>query len=275
MLHLEFGKVESDSPPGVVSSCSCSCCGCLRLLAAAGRCWPLLAAAGCWLLRSAATAATTLLLLLLLLLQHLVPKYPSAQRPKYLVLGYPCGPVCVQDLKGLVRAPNRESCVCSRTTPIVFKGELYRFESLRGGNWNNTYNCTNENRGEGRSCPSLLRFRKQSGPPAWRTGEVVTSPFGVGYGLACAIVDEQAGRVHAFATKGGHGPEAGREIGTWSSDAITPDAKWQQNIALMLPNNLKSFNTAVGKGIIDGKEGAPPGTQTQHTTPGVLHELVC
>ena len=70
----------------------------------------------------------------------------------------------------------------TETTPIVWKKELYRFESLRGGNWNNTLNCTNTNPGQGRSCEGHLRFRKQSGPPEWKTGEVVTSPFGIGWG---------------------------------------------------------------------------------------------
>lgn len=137
----------------------------------------------------------------------------------------------------------------TETTPIVFKGQLYRFESLRSGNWNNTYECTNTSPGEGRKCQSLLRFRKQSGPPDWKTGEVVTSPFGVGWALGCAIVDDDAGRVHVFASK-----EA-QEIGTWSSDTLSPQAKWTASTALTLPSNLQAFNTAVAKGPIDGKDG--------------------
>ena len=142
------------------------------------------------------------------------------------------------------------------TTPIVFKDKLYRFESLRSGNWNNTYNCTNTSPGEGRRCVSYLRLRSQSGPPEWKTGEVVTKPFGFGYALGCAIVEKggaaAAETVHVFGT-GGSG---GKQIGHFSSTALTPDADWKQTVALELPGNFGGFNTAVGKGMLpNGEEG--------------------
>ena len=137
----------------------------------------------------------------------------------------------------------------TETTPIVWKGQLYRFENLRTGNWNNTHNCTNTSPGEGRRCTSYLRFRKQSGPPAWRTGEVVTSPFGEGAGLGCAVVDEATDRVHTFASY------EGDVIGTWSSDGLSPESEWKHSIALQLPAGLTAFNTAVSKGLLpDGSE---------------------
>lgn len=91
----------------------------------------------------------------------------------------------------------------TETTPVVWKNQLYRFESVRTGNWNNTLNCTNTSPGEGRQCQSYLRFREQTGPPEWKTGAVVTKPFGIGWELACAIADDHSGRVYAFASKEG------------------------------------------------------------------------
>ena len=140
----------------------------------------------------------------------------------------------------------------TETTPVVFKGELYRMESLRAGNWNNTLNCTSSSPGEGRSCEPYLRFRKQSGPPGWKTGEVVTKPFGVGWGFGCAIVDAE--KVYVFGSAGPYTAEG--IIGTWSSNALTPEAEWKHSIALQLPKGFNTFNTAVGKGILPGgKEG--------------------
>ena len=86
----------------------------------------------------------------------------------------------------------------TETTPIVWNHSLYRFESVRGGNWNNTLNCTNPAPGEAHACNAYLRFRRQSGPPEWRTLEVVTAPFGVGFGLACAVVDPENDKIWAF-----------------------------------------------------------------------------
>ena len=139
----------------------------------------------------------------------------------------------------------------TETTPIVWKGELYRFESVRSGNWNNTLNCTNTNPGQGRSCKSYLRFRKQSGPPAWQAEEVATAPFGVGYALACAFVDNTAakstGDVFAYAS------DEKTAVTMWSSSSITKESTWAMKVALELPG-YTVFNTAVASGMLGGKE---------------------
>ena len=88
---------------------------------------------------------------------------------------------CLTGTIDTIRKLGTEDIGMTETTPVVWKGELYRFESVRTGNWNNTLNCTNDSPGEGRRCQSYLRFRKQSGPPDWKTGEVATAPFGVGW----------------------------------------------------------------------------------------------
>ena len=99
-----------------------------------------------------------------------------------------------------------------------------------------------------------LRLRSQSGPPEWKTGEVVTKPFGFGYALGCAIVDGET--VHVFGTGNSRTAGPGKQIGHFSSTALTPDADWKQTVALELPGTFGGFNTAVGKGILpDGEEG--------------------
>ena len=109
---------------------------------------------------------------------------------------------------------------------------------------------TNNNPGEGRSCQPYLRFRAQTGPPGWATGAVVTAPFGVGWGLGCAIVDPELGRVQAFGSR-----EAG-VIGTWGATGLTPAATWVFSEAVVLPPGFTAFNTAVGKGVLpDGTTG--------------------
>ena len=92
---------------------------------------------------------------------------------------------------------------------------------VRSGHYNNTLNCTNTSPGLGRKCLSYLRFRRQNGPPTWATGEVATTPFGVGYGLGCAFVDGDAD-VYVYASK------EGSEVMMWSSDSISLQSRWEQ-----------------------------------------------
>ena len=75
----------------------------------------------------------------------------------------------------------------TETSPVVFGGQLYRFESVRSGNWNNSMKTP------------YLRFRHQSGPPEWKTGDIATTPFGMGWELACAMVWNQG--VYAYASQ--------------------------------------------------------------------------
>ena len=176
---------------------------------------------------------------------------------------------CLTGTIDTIRKLGTEDIGMTETTPVVWKGELYQFESVRIGNWNNTLNCTNDSPGEGRRCQSYLRFRKQSGPPEWKTGEVATAPFGVGWALGCAIVDEQGGRVHAFASR------EGGVIGTWSSDDLTPEAEWRQSEALQLPPGYTSFNTAVGKGMLpSGQEGYAMLIEVRAPLPGGFNIIV-
>lgn len=148
---------------------------------------------------------------------------------------------CLTGTVDSIRKIGTEDIGMTETTPIVWKGQLYRMESLRSGNWNNTLNCTNDSAGEGRSCVQYLRFRKQTGPPDWKTGEVVTSPFGLHHDFGCSIVDEDAGRVHVFGTKQ-------PIVSHFSSDSLHPESTWKQDVAIELPDHMPPFNTAVGKG---------------------------
>jgi hypothetical protein len=126
----------------------------------------------------------------------------------------------------------------TETTPIVFEQQLYRFESVRGGNWNNTR----------ADKQGYLRLRKQSGPPDWLTGDIATADFGVGWGLASAVVD--GGGVYCFASK------EKQEVAVFSSDVIDTRAVWQQQTAITLPKNYTIFNTAVAKGTLAAADGA-------------------
>lgn len=169
-----------------------------------------------------------------------------------LLVPTPCGTGSLDTLTKL----GTEDIGMTETTPVVWEGELYRFESVRSGHWNNSLNCTNTSPGQGRRCQSYLRFRRQSGSPSWLTGEVVTAPFGLGWGLACAIVDDDGAgstggkTIHAFAS------QEGRTVGRFSSDALTPSAKWEFSVALTLPAGFTAFNTAVARGKLpDGSAG--------------------
>jgi hypothetical protein len=96
-----------------------------------------------------------------------------------------------------------------------------------------------------------LRFRRQTGPPEWGTGPVVTKPFGLGWGFGCAIVEGD--KAYVFASGGGF--TAAGNISMWSSDELTPAAEWKYVQALDM-HPFTTFNTAVGKGVLpDGKEG--------------------
>eukprot|EP00041_Stephanoeca_diplocostata_P007663 m.110287 g.110287 ORF g.110287 m.110287 type:complete len:281 (+) comp16979_c0_seq5:1973-2815(+) len=114
----------------------------------------------------------------------------------------------------------------TETTPIVFNGSLYRFESVRAHNWNNTM--------DGKP---YLRLRAQSGPPAWQTGPIASSVFGVGWMLACAVVDVPRSTVYAFAS------QEGQQIAVFSSQNLQT---WTNATAITLPAGIKTFNTAVG-----------------------------
>ena len=148
---------------------------------------------------------------------------------------------CLTGTVDTIRKIGTEDIGMTETTPIVFKGQLYRMESLRTGNWNNTLNCTNDSPGQGRSCIQYLRFRKQTGPPNWKTGEVVTSPFGLYHDFGCSIVDEDADRVHVFGTRQ-------PRVSHFSSDSLHPESTWKEEVAIELPSHMPPFNTAVGKG---------------------------
>ena len=127
----------------------------------------------------------------------------------------------------------------TETTPVTWKGELYRMESVRPGNWNNTlHNQT-----------AYLRFRKQTGAPTWMTQEVVTSPFGLGYEFACAIVDGD--RVYAFATK-----VSLSSINMFSASDLHPASVWTMAPVLSMPKGWTAFNTAVAQGRLPASSTA-------------------
>lgn len=84
-----------------------------------------------------------------------------------------------------------------------------------------------------------LRFRKQTGPPDWKTGEVVTSPFGLHHDFGCSIVDEDV--VHVFGTMK-------PRVSHFSSASLHPQSTWKEDVAIELPTHMPPFNTAVGKG---------------------------
>ena len=175
-----------------------------------------------------------------------------------------------------LRKLGTEDIGMTETTPIVFKGELYRFESVRSGNWNNTLNCTNNAPGEGRRCAQHLRFRRQSGPPGWTTGEVVTS-FGVGYDFGCAFVDKDE---TVFAYASGTGVAAPGVRGTsatvtsWSSPTISPASTWVQRTALELGPGYTVFNTAVAVGMLGDKETYVMAIEVRHAQLGGGFQLV-
>lgn len=155
----------------------------------------------------------------------------------------------------------------TETTPFVFKGELYRFESLRSGNWNNTLNCSNTSPGQGRSCVQYLRVRRQSGPPAWKTGDVVTPPFGEGYGLGCAFVD-QGDTVYAYASR------EKQDVAVYSATDLAIDAPWSSGTALTLPNGYTVFNTAVHRGVLDNVPTYAMAIEVRHAALGGGFNLV-
>eukprot|EP00935_MAST-01C_sp_MAST-1C-sp1_P000852 g852.t1 len=162
---------------------------------------------------------------------------------------------CSTGTPSRIRKLGTEDIGMTETTPIVFGGELYRFESVRAGNWNNTR----------RDHAAYLRIRRQSGPPSWLTGEIVTADdFGVGWILASAFVektttavaavtaastdrraniDGTSGEVvHCFAS------QEKQEVAVFTSSELSPTAKWEQRIAITLPTTYTVFNTAVAKG---------------------------
>ena len=51
---------------------------------------------------------------------------------------------CLTGTIDTIRKLGTEDIGMTETTPVVWKGELYRFESVRIGNWNNTLNCMHE-----------------------------------------------------------------------------------------------------------------------------------
>ena len=48
---------------------------------------------------------------------------------------------CLTGTVDTIRKLGTEDIGMTETTPVVWQGGLYRFESLRGGNWNNTLGC--------------------------------------------------------------------------------------------------------------------------------------
>ncbi len=157
-------------------------------------------------------------------------------------------PPCSSGTPATIRKLGTEDIGMTETTPVVWQGGLYRFESVRSGHWNNTLNCTRDVPGQGRQCLQYLRFRHQAGPEdGWRSGAIATSPFGVGWALACAVVDDTpngTGAVWAFAS------QEGPEVAMFSSATIAVDANWTQAVAITLPAGYSAFNTAVAPGCV-------------------------
>jgi len=90
-----------------------------------------------------------------------------------------------------------------------------------------------------------LRLRQQGDEAnGWHIGPVVTPPFGVGYGLGCAVVEEDTQEVWAFAS------QESNTVGMWRSAGLQ---HWAQDVALTAPPGWKIFNTAVAKGLLGGK----------------------
>lgn len=90
-----------------------------------------------------------------------------------------------------------------------------------------------------------LRVRRQSGPPAWATGDVVTPVFGAGWGLGCAFVDNDD-TIYTYASNEAH------EVGMFTATDLSPTSPWTSAIALTLSSAYTIFNTAVAKGVLDG-----------------------
>lgn len=164
----------------------------------------------------------------------------------------------------------------TETTPIVVNDTLYRFESVRGDYWNNSKqgmqppDCepgalihpTRGNRplkvsgamysfrllfpltGPAVGPTSYLRLRQQSREAdGWRIGPTVTPPFGVGYGLGCAVVEDETQEVWAFAT------QEANAVSVWHSQGLNT---WVPGVAITAPSGWKIFNTAVAKGVLAG-----------------------
>ena len=117
------------------------------------------------------------------------------------------------------------------TTPIVYKGELYLFESVRPNYWNNTV-------ANGLNGTAHFRFvHVLSGRK--------TPVFARGHGFGCAIVDEATEAVYVFGT---HIVESGGTIVTVfvSRDGMQT---WSNKTAIDLgPSKRRTWNTSVGKG---------------------------
>ena len=126
--------------------------------------------------------------------------------------------------------------VLVETTPVIFQGELWLFESVRKNYWNSTP------QGPGGLQPHM-RFVNV------KTGEK-SSVFGIGHFFGSAIVEGDT--VFAYGTKGdtGDSPGAGENVTVfWSSDMQT----WRNRTALNLGKSKRNtWNTSVGKGKING-----------------------
>ena len=99
------------------------------------------------------------------------------------------------------------------------------------------------------------------GPPSWKTGEVVTAPFGVGYALGCAYVDNDK-TVWAYASKEQH------SVAMFSSTSLTPASQWTQAVALDLGPGYTVFNTAVAGGKLGGTSVHAMVIEVRHTALG-------
>ena len=123
-------------------------------------------------------------------------------------------------------------CDLVETSPVVFKGRVYRFEYVRQGYWNN------------KTGDSYLRFVDHE------TGEA-TPAFGKGYHLGSAFVDGDTAIVTA--------------VNIWDGERVdvftSKDLKhWEQSNALTLPG-YGIFNTSLckaeGKYVLMFEVGKP------------------
>lgn len=128
-------------------------------------------------------------------------------------------------------------CDMVEVTPVVFRGELYRFESVRVGYRHNQL---------GR--PYFRFLHVSSGRP--------TPPFALGHDLGCAYVDDSSEkpRIYVFGVAG-WGTDTIRVF--WSDDL----ERWSEAVALQQPN-WQLYNTSVcranNKFVMAIEVGSPP-----------------
>lgn len=113
------------------------------------------------------------------------------------------------------------------TTPVVWNGELYRFEWVRNARWGTTDNIKNRTYG----CFHFVNMKDESPTPE----------FAQGYSFGCCHAEK--GTMYVVGTKGNGG---NTELGLFTSQDLV---NWQdRGVILSFPDTVKLYNTSVCKG---------------------------